>query len=182
MSSRLIKALIFKGTDYSEDYFEYIKLSQFMWVQFANTADGNILYYMCLNDSLIYNTMAQHILNKYINGTVLCIKLSKSVILDISVTDIPLLVDNLLAGYFNSINLTDKSSNILTDKSSNILTDKSSNILTDKSSNILTDKSSNILTDKTNNKEIILDTDMKEPYDTDYTNSTYYDYHTGYNS
>lgn len=102
--------------------------------------------------------MAQHILNKYINGTVLCIKLSKSVILDISVTDIPLLVDNLLVGYFNSINLTDKSSNILTDKSSNILTDK------------------------TNNKEIILDTDMKEPYDTDYTNSTYYDYHTGYNS
>ena len=158
MSTRLIKALIFKGTDYSEDYFEYIKLSQFMWVQFANTADGNILYYMCLNDSLIYNTMAQHILNKYINGTVLCIKLSKSVILDISVTDIPLLVDNLLVGYFNSINLTDKSSNILTDKSSNILTDK------------------------TNNKEIILDTDMKEPYDTDYTNSTYYDYHTGYNS
>ena len=150
MSTRLIKALIFKGTDYSEDYFEYIKLSQFMWVQFANTADGNILYYMCLNDSLIYNTMAQHILNKYINGTVLCIKLSKSAILDISVTDIPLLVDNLLAGYFNSINLTDKSSNILTDK--------------------------------TNNKEIILDTDMKEPYDTDYTNSTYYDYHTGYNS
>ena len=112
---------------------------------------------MCLNDSLIYNTLAQHILNKYINGTVLCIKLSKSAILDISVTDIPLLVDNLLAGYFNSINLTDKSSNILTDKSSN--------------------------------KEIILDTDikepyddMKEPYDTDYTNSVYYDYHTGYNS
>ena len=165
MSSRLIKALIFKGTDYSEDYFEYIKLSQFMWVQFANTTDGNMLYYMCLNDSLIYNTLAQHILNKYINGTVLCIKLSKSAILDISVTDIPLLVDNLLAGYFNSINLTDKSSNILTDKSSNILTDKSSN------------------------KEIILDTDikepyddMKEPYDTDYTNSVYYDYHTGYNS
>ena len=106
MSTRLIKALIFKGTDYSEDYFEYIKLSQFVWVQFANTTDGNILYYMCLNDSLIYNTLAQHILNKYINGTVLCIKLSKSSILDINVTDIPFLVDNLLSGYFNSINLS----------------------------------------------------------------------------
>ena len=172
MSTRLIKALIFKGTDYSEDYFEYIKLSQFVWVQFANTTDGNILYYMCLNDSLIYNTLAQHILNKYINGTVLCIKLSKSAILDINVTDIPLLIDNLLSGYFNSINLVDESSNMLTDKSSNMLTDKSSNMLTD---NMLTDNISN-------NKEILCDTDMKESYDTDYTNSAYYDYHTGYNS
>ena len=157
MSTRLIKALIFKGTDYSEDYFEYIKLSQFVWVQFANTIDGNILYYMCLNDSLIYNTMTQHILNKYINGTVLCIKLSKSAILDISVTDIPLLVDNLLAGYFNSINLVDESSNVLTDNTT--------------ANNILD-------TNISKNNKIICDDDMLD----DYTNSAYYDYHTGYNS
>ena len=168
MSTRLIKALIFKGTDYSEDYFEYIKLSQFMWVQFANTADGNILYYMFLNDSLIYNTLAQHILNKYINGTVLCIKLSKSSILDINVTDIPFLVDNLLSGYFNSINLIDTSSNIL-------------------SNNVEINNDTDLIV-STNTLKYI-DTNMKEPYDdikessdTDYTNSVYYDYHTGYNS
>ena len=177
MSTRLIKALVFKGTDYSEDYFEYIKLSQFTWVQFANTTDGNILYYMCLNDSLIYNTLAQHILNKYINGTILCIKLSKSAILDINVTDIPFLVDNLLSGYFNSINLVDESSNILDkNKTTNVNTIKyiDTNML---ESYADADESSN---------------DMLEPYDDteessndmldDYTNYAYYDYHTVYNS
>ncbi len=101
--------------------------------------------------------MAQHVLNKYINGTVLCIKLSKSAILDINVTDIPLLIDNLLSGYFNSINLVDEPSNIL-------------------------DNNKIICTD-TGMKEP--STGMKEPYDDmkdDYTNSAYYDYHTGYNS
>ena len=123
---------------------------------------------MFLNDSLIYNTLAQHILNKYINGTVLCIKLSKSSILDINVTDIPFLVDNLLSGYFNSINLIDTSSNIL-------------------SNNVEINNDTDLIV-STNTLKYI-DTNMKEPYDdikessdTDDTNSVYYDYHTGYNS
>jgi hypothetical protein len=101
----LVSTIALYGTEYKECDVDYIKLNQISWLKYNTMVDGNEIYYIILNDSDLYNKIANDILHINVIGTVLCIKLSKTHILKINPIDIPNLLDNSLVDGFNNINL-----------------------------------------------------------------------------
>ena len=64
----LVSTIALYGTEYKECDVDYIKLNQISWLKYNTMADGNEIYYIILNDSDVYNKIANDILHINVIG------------------------------------------------------------------------------------------------------------------
>jgi len=100
----MVNVIALYGNSCREQSFDFVELNKRPWVKYILTA-GFEIYYVLLEDSLEYNTIAKNLLNLDVHGTLLFVKISKTSVANIEMIDIPDLIEYTLSANLSELNM-----------------------------------------------------------------------------
>jgi hypothetical protein len=100
----MVNVIALYGNSCREQSFDFVELNKRPWVKYILTA-GFEIYYVLLEDSPEYNTIAKNLLNLDVRGTLLFVKISKTSVANIEMIDIPDLIEYTLSANLSELNM-----------------------------------------------------------------------------
>ena len=166
----MVKTIAVRDNEYAECEIDYLKLTTYPWSVYKNfDRSGTEIYSIQMRDSDIKNELATKLIQQVVSGTLLFVKVSRTHIVSIDITDLPELMEDSLMSGINAMSMSDMcvSDMCLMKHDSTEKTTPNTNV-----------------TDAVYDPSMI-DSTTDDEYDAEcamYDEDAYYNYHAGYDS
>jgi len=166
----MVKTIAVRDNEYAECEIDYLKLTTYPWSVYKNfDRSGTELYSIQMRDSDIKNELATKLIQQVVGGTLLFVKVSRTHIVSIDITDLPELMEDSLMSGINAMSMSDMCVSDMC---------------------LMKHDSTEKTTPNTNVTDAVYDPSMIESttddeYDAEcamYDEDAYYNYHAGYDS
>ena len=166
----MVKTIAVRDNEYAECEIDYLKLTTYPWSVYKNfDRSGTEIYSIQMRDSDIKNELATKLIQQVVSGTLLFVKVSRTHIVSIDITDLPELMEDSLMSGINAMSMSDMCVSDMC---------------------LMKHDSTEKTTPNTNVTDAVYDTSMidsttDDEYDAEcamYDEDAYYNYHAGYDS
>lgn len=104
----MVKTIVVRDNEYAECEIDYLKLTTYPWSVYKNfDRSGTELYYIQMRDSDIKNELATKLIQQVVSGSLLFVKVSRTHIVSIDITDLPELMEDSLMSGINAMTMSD---------------------------------------------------------------------------
>ena len=104
----MVKTIAVRDNEYVECEIDYLKLTTYPWSVYKKfDRSGTELYSIQMRDSDIKNELATKLIQQVVSGSLLFVKVSRTHIVSIDITDLPELMEDSLMSGINAMTVSD---------------------------------------------------------------------------